>query len=74
MDCLRNRTDDFDGTRILTVGRLSKEKGQDVIIPVLKRLKENGNKVRWYCIGGGPTRKEYKKIVDEFNIKYDFIF
>ena len=67
-------SDDFDGTRILTVGRLSKEKGQDLIMPVLKKLKENGYKVRWYCIGDGPARKEYEKLVDELNIKDDFIF
>lgn len=67
-------SDDFDGTRILTVGRLSKEKGQDLIIPVLKKLKENGYKVRWYCIGDGPARKEYEKLVDKLNIKDDFIF
>lgn len=67
-------SDDFDGTRILTVGRLSKEKGQDLIIPVLKKLKENGYKVRWYCIGDGPEKKEYEKLVDELNIKDDFIF
>ena len=67
-------SDDFDGTRILTVGRLSKEKGQDLIIPVLKKLKENGYKVRWYCIGDGPAKKEYEKLVDKLNIKDDFIF
>ena len=67
-------SDNFDGTRILTVGRLSKEKGQDLIIPVLKKLKENGYKVRWYCIGDGPSRNEYEKIVDELNIKDYFIF
>ena len=67
-------SDDFDGTRILTVGRLSKEKGQDLIIPVLKKLKENGYKVRWYCIGDGPAKKEYEKLVDKLKIKDDFIF
>lgn len=67
-------SDDFDGTRILTVGRLSKEKGQDLIIPVLKKLKKNGYKVRWYCIGDGPAKKEYEKLVDKLNIKDDFIF
>ena len=67
-------SDDFDGTRILTVGRLSKEKGQDLIIPVLKKLKENGYKVRWYCIDDGPAKKEYEKLVDKLNIKDDFIF
>ena len=39
-----------------------------------KLLKENGYKVRWYCIGDGPAKKEYEKLVDKLNIKDDFIF
>ena len=66
-------SDDFDGTRILTVGRLSKEKGQDLIIPVLKKLKENGYKVRWYCIGEGKIRDEYEKLIKEKNLENNFI-
>ena len=54
--------DDFDGIRILTVGRLSKEKGQDLTIRVLARLKEDGYNVRWYCIGEGNARKEYENL------------
>ena len=66
--------DCFNGIRILTVGRLSKEKGQDLIIPVLKRLKCDGYNVRWYCIGDGPAKKEYEMVINELKIQNDFIF
>jgi glycosyltransferase involved in cell wall biosynthesis len=65
--------DTFDGLRILTVGRLSKEKGQDLIIPVLAKLKENGFNVRWYCIGEGNARKEYEEVIKKYNVENDFI-
>ncbi len=65
--------DNFKGIRILTVGRLTKEKGQDLIIPVLAKLKHNGYNVRWYCIGDGSARKEYEDLIDKYNIKNDFI-
>lgn len=67
-------TDDYSGIRILTVGRLTQEKGQDLCIKALKRLKDDGYNVRWYCIGDGTYRKNYEKIVEKNNLKNDFIF
>lgn len=66
-------SDNFSGIRILTVGRLSKEKGQDLTIPVLARLKEDGFNVRWYCIGEGAARKEYERMIAEFGLENDYI-
>ena len=40
--------DKFDGIKIVTVGRLSREKGQDLAINALLKLKQDGYKVRWY--------------------------
>lgn len=65
--------DNFDGKRILTVGRLSNEKGQDLTIPVLARLKDEGYKVKWYCIGDGPEKSNYIKNIKDFNIINDYI-
>ncbi|WML47814.1 glycosyltransferase [Neobacillus sp. PS3-34] len=65
--------DNFTGIRILTVGRLSKEKGQDLSIPVLERLKKDGFNVKWYCIGEGNARKVYENIIKEFALENDFI-
>lgn len=66
--------DDFDGIRIVTVGRLTNEKGQDLAIKVLKRLIEDGNKVKWYCIGEGNSRKWYEKLVEEYELTNNFHF
>lgn len=65
--------DDFSGVRILTVGRLSKEKGQDLTIPVLANLKEDGYNVRWYCIGEGSARIDYEQLIKEHNVENDYI-
>ncbi len=65
--------DNFDGIRILTVGRLSKEKGQDLTIPVLAKLKQEGLNIRWYCIGEGNERVEYEKAIKKYEVKEDFI-
>jgi glycosyltransferase involved in cell wall biosynthesis len=66
-------TDSFDGLRILTVGRLSAEKGQDLAIHVLARLIKDGYKVRWYCVGEGNSRKEYDSLIKEHKINDNFI-
>ncbi|HFK1500405.1 group 1 glycosyl transferase [Bacillus sp. UMTAT18] len=67
-------TDDFKGIRILTVGRLSIEKGQDLTISVLAKLKEAGYNVRWYCIGDGKERALYEKLVEDYDVQDDYIF
>ncbi|WP_346868668.1 glycosyltransferase [Clostridium sp. UBA5119] len=57
----------------MTVGRLSKEKGQDLAIRVLYKLKKQGYKVKWYCIGEGKDRDEYEKLIENLNLRDDFI-
>lgn len=65
--------DQFNGTRILTVGRLSYEKGQDLAIKVLSQLIKDGYNVRWYCLGEGNARKEYEKLIREYQLENHFI-
>lgn len=67
-------TDGFEGLRILTVGRLAAEKGQDLAIRALARLIEKGYKVKWYCLGDGKLRKEYEQLVEQYKLKDYFIF
>ena len=65
--------DHFEGIRILTVGRLSQEKGQDLAIKALYRLIKDGYKVRWYCIGDGVYKKKYEEIIKEYGLEEHFI-
>ena len=59
---------------IVTVGRLSKEKGQDLAIEALNVLKSEGYKVHWYCIGSGSARKQYEALVQKYKLENDFFF
>lgn len=63
----------YEGIRIITVGRLSKEKGQHTAIQVLAMLRDEGYEVRWYCIGDGRKRKEYERMIEKYGLKDDFI-
>lgn len=64
---------DFKGIKIMTVGRLSKEKGQDLGIRVLQRLKHYGYNVKWYCVGDGNARSEYENLIKKYGLENDFI-
>lgn len=64
---------EFKGTKIVTVGRLSKEKGQDIAIKVLANLIKNGYNVRWYCIGDGVDKKAYENLIEEYGLTSEFI-
>lgn len=49
-------TDDYTGIRIVTLGRLSAEKGQDIIPEVAAELAAKGVDFRWYLVGDGKLR------------------
>lgn len=66
--------DNYNGIRILTVGRLTQEKGQDLCIKALKKLKDDGYNVKWYCVGDGSYKKNYEDLVKENKLEEDFIF
>ncbi|OZU89277.1 glycosyl transferase [Virgibacillus indicus] len=68
-----NLDEDYKGKKLVTVGRLSREKGQDIAIRVLARLRKNGYEVRWYCIGEGKERTAYEQLIQEYGLKDDFI-
>ena len=63
----------FDGVKILTVGRLTKQKGQDLIPGILKELINNGYNIKWYCIGEGVLRSELEKVIKEYNLEKNLI-
>lgn len=66
--------DNYNGIRILTVGRLTHEKGQDLCIKALKKLKDDGYNVKWYCVGDGAYKKNYEDLVKENKLEENFIF
>lgn len=65
--------DQFDGLRILTIGRLNYQKGYDIAIAACKKLKETGIKFRWYALGKGPLKEEIKKSIKEHDLSDYFV-
>lgn len=66
--------DNFDGIRILTIGRHVHLKGYDLAIEAAKILKEKGIKFRWYSIGEGILTNKLKRQVKNNNLDDEFIF
>ena len=65
--------DQFEGIRILTVGRLSEEKGQDIVPEIVKKLKESGQNIKWYLLGCGNLEKQIQEKIQEYNLQEKLI-
>ena len=66
-------TDEYEGKRILTVGRLTSQKAYEVAIDAMKILKDKGVKARWYVLGEGELRDKLQKQIDRLGLSKDFI-
>lgn len=58
---------------LLTVGRISAEKGQDMIPAVTRQLLDAGHRVRWYVVGDGDTRGKVEELIREHEVENDVI-
>ncbi|WP_077214392.1 glycosyltransferase [Bacillus dakarensis] len=68
-----NQEDEFDGIKILTIGRLAHQKGYDVALEACKKLKDKGIKFKWYVLGKGPLREEIEKYICKNDLTDYFI-
>lgn len=66
--------DDFDGFRILTVGRLTRQKGYDLAVRAMSCLKsKTSRRVRWYVLGEGSERSALERQITSFGLQRDFV-
>lgn len=66
-------TDSFDGFRLVTVGRLHYQKGYDIAIEALARLRQDGYSVRWYVVGDGMERGNLEALIKAHGVEEDFV-
>jgi glycosyltransferase involved in cell wall biosynthesis len=67
-------TDNFNGVRLLTVGRLHPQKGYDIAIPAFAALVRQGyDNVRWYVLGDGTERAHLLKLIAKHGLEDKFI-
>lgn len=63
-----------DNEKILvSVGRLSYEKGFDIAVRACKILKDNGMKIKWVLVGEGTERSLLEKLINENQLKDEFL-
>lgn len=65
---------EFKGIKILTIGRLAKEKGYDLAIDACKMLKDAGVNFQWYVLGKGPLQYNLERLIKAKGITNQFIF
>lgn len=66
-------SDEYDGWRILTVGRLTAQKAYEVAIDAMKLLKDRKVQARWYVLGEGELRDSLQKQINRLGLEKDFL-
>ena len=66
-------SDGFDGMRLLTVGRLMKQKALEVSIEAMGLLKAAGERARWYVLGEGDQRRFLEERIRTLGLEEDFL-
>ena len=66
-------SDGYLGIRLLTVGRLTYQKGYDMALEALSLLKKRGIPVRWYVLGEGEDRKFLERKRAMLGLEEDFV-
>ena len=66
-------TDQYEGIRILTVGRLTYQKAYDIAIDAMKLVKQAGCPARWYVLGEGSEREKLEEKIKELGLEEDFL-
>ena len=78
---LRKRAEEFvpdemknDVPSILSIGRLSRQKGYDMALEAMSFLKKKGIEFRYYIMGTGEDEKSLKQQRDDLNLDEEVIF
>lgn len=58
---------------LLTVGRLSGEKGMDLAVSAAAVLKKSGLDFCWYVLGNGPLREKLEKQISQLDVADCFV-
>ena len=66
-------SDGYRGSRLLTVGRLTYQKGYDMALEALALLKKRGLSVRWYVLGEGEERRALERKRAKLGLTEDFV-
>ncbi|WP_243525235.1 glycosyltransferase [Bacillus pseudomycoides] len=63
---------DRNYTNIITVARLSHEKGLDLAVKSCKLILEKGYKINWYVLGDGDERDKLESLIEDNHLSQHF--
>lgn len=63
----------FEGYKILSLGRLVELKGFHLCVPVCRKLLDAGYKIKWYIVGEGPYRDIIEKEIENYKLQSNFV-
>lgn len=63
----------FEGLNLLSVGRLSAEKGMDIALEAMRLLKSEELALRWYLLGDGPEKSRLAALIARYRLEDSFI-
>lgn len=66
-------SDDYDGFRILTVGRLTNQKAYDIAVDAMRQIKAQKIHARWYILGEGELREPLQQKICRIGLEQDFV-
>lgn len=61
--------DDYNGTRLVTVGRMVPPKGYDLAVLAANELKSRGYNFRWSFVGDGEDRSMVERLIAEHHLE-----
>lgn len=62
-----------EGIKLLSIGRLTFQKGFEWAVEACRRLVDLGYDIRWYVIGEGEERSSLEKLIAEYSLQRNFI-
>lgn len=79
IECLSKLNDQYDGgmeykgLKLLTVARLEKIKGYDLLVRAASRLKKEGLEFKWFIIGEGTERDRINSLCQQYHLENEII-
>lgn len=74
IDSLPSKKSDLKGNNIITIGRLSEEKGQKDLIDVVIIVKEEIPDIKLYLVGDGPLKESLEEYVRKLDLTKNIVF
>ena len=64
----------YSGLKLITLGRLSPQKGYDLLVETARLLKENTIDFKWYILGIGELQNQLNQLIEKYDLQNHIVF